>query len=299
MSTPDNTFREHPSTYMVQDLSNEEEMTRLQIQDQMITAGMGGVLPEQTDPTSFQRVLDVGCGTGGWVIETASTYPAMSVLVGVDVSSKMLEYARAQAATHQVSDRVQFRVMDALRMLEFPTASFDLVNQRLAMSYLRTWDWPILLDEYQRVTQPEGVIRVTECNFPASNSPALTRLSDLFIRALSQAGHLFTPDDTNGVINELTRLLQRQGLYNVQTRLHTLEYRAGTTEGESFYEDVKHMFRTLLPFFRKWNRVPDDYEEIYRQALNDIQQPGFVAIWTLLTAWGTNRDSHHSRSPSL
>jgi DNA-binding transcriptional regulator of glucitol operon len=36
--------------------------------------------------------------------------------------------------------------------------------------------------------------------------------------------------------------------------------------------------------------VPDDYEEIYQQALKDIQQPGFVATWNILTAWGTNKD---------
>lgn len=289
MSTANNPFQEHPGTYFVQDRSNQEEITRLQSQDQLITAGMGGVLPEQPHPASFQRILDVGCGTGNWLIETARTYPTMSVLVGVDVSSKLLEYAQAQAAELQVADRVEFRVMDVLHMLEFPDAYFDLVNQRLGMSYLRTWDWPNLLSEYQRVTRPGGVIRITECSFPVSGSTALTGLSGQFIHALSQAGHLFTPDDPNGVINELPRLLHQQGLYDVQTRVHTLEHRAGTAEGQSFYEDVKSMFRTLLPFFRKWTDVPDDYEEIYRQALHDSQQPGFVATWNLLTVWGTNR----------
>src|SRR6266849_9236521 len=101
MSTPTDPRQEHPSTYFVQDRSNEEELTRLQIQDQMLTAGMGGVLPEQPDPLIFQRVLDVGCGTGGWLIEAAKTYPALSLLVGVDVSSLMIEYARAQAAAQK------------------------------------------------------------------------------------------------------------------------------------------------------------------------------------------------------
>jgi hypothetical protein len=74
----------------------------------------------------------------------------------------------------------------------------------------------------------------------------------------------------------------------VQTRIHKLDIRAGTPEAQSFCEDEKHLFRVLLPFFRKWGRVPDDYEEIYQQALNEMQQPDFVAKWTLLTAWGTN-----------
>jgi ubiquinone/menaquinone biosynthesis C-methylase UbiE len=156
------------------------------------------------------------------------------------------------------------------------------------MSYLRTWDWPKLLGEFRRVTRPGGVVRITESSFPVSDSRALTRLSDQFIRALSQAGHLFTPGDPNGVINELPRLLRRYGLSDVQSRMHTLEHRAGTAEGQSFYEDVQSMFRTLLPFFHKWSQVPHDYEEIYQQALRDIQQPGFVARWDLLTVWGTN-----------
>ena len=293
MSTPNNPRREHPSTYFVQDRSNEEEMTRLLIQEQMVTAGMGGVLPEQPDPTIFQRVLDVGCGTGGWLIEAARIYPDMAVLVGVDISSTMIEFARTRAIAHQVSDRVQFRVMDALRMLEFPAESFDLVNQCLGLSYLRTWDWPKLLSEYRRVTRAGGVIRVTEPSFPESSSASLTRLSNLFVHSLSQAGHLFIPDDRNGLVNELARVLERHGLRDVQTRWHTLHYRAGTVEGESFSQDVKHMFRTLLPFFRKWSRVPDDYNELDQQALADMQQPDFVATWTLLTAWGTTETSQN------
>jgi tRNA G46 methylase TrmB len=82
MSDPAPPRRENPNTYFVQDRSSEEEAHRLQVQDRMTTAGMGGVLPEQTDPTIFRRVLDVGCGTGWWLIEAAKTYPSMSLLIG-------------------------------------------------------------------------------------------------------------------------------------------------------------------------------------------------------------------------
>jgi hypothetical protein len=40
----------------------------------------------------------------------------------------------------------------------------------------------------------------------------------------------------------------------------------------------------------KWTAVPSDYEETYQQALKEMQQPDFVAKWTILTAWGTRRD---------
>ncbi|MBV9231493.1 MAG: class I SAM-dependent methyltransferase [Chloroflexi bacterium] len=278
--------REQPSTYFVQDRSNEEEFTRLQIQDQIITAGMGGLLPEQPDPTVFKRVLDVGCGTGGWLIEAAKTYPTMSRLIGVDISKRMIDHARARAETEQVSDRVEFHVMDALLMLEFPSDYFDLVNQRMAMSWLRTWDWPKLLNEYQRVTRQGGVIRITESDiFTQSSSPALLRLGQLFIQSFYRAGHFFTPDH-NGVTSELVRLLRQYSFQNVQTRAHALHYRAGTPEGQHFAEDMRLVYRTIVPFFRKWTQMPEDYETIYQQMLNDLQQPDFVATWELLTVWG-------------
>src|SRR5579859_8029420 len=162
MANPTDPRRELANTYFVQDRSNQDEMTRLRIQDQMLTTGMGGVLPEQVDPTQLRRVLDVGCGTGGWLIETAKQYPEIQVLIGVDASRKMVEWARQQAEEQGVSDRVEFHVMDALLTLAFPNNYFDLVNQRCAGSWIRTWEWPKLLDEYQRVSRTRGTIRVTE-----------------------------------------------------------------------------------------------------------------------------------------
>jgi ubiquinone/menaquinone biosynthesis C-methylase UbiE len=287
MSTPTDPRRVHPSTYIVQDRSNEEELIRLKIQDQMVTAMMGGVLPEQPDPAIFQRVLDVGCATGGWLIEVARAYPSISLLVGIDVSERMVKYAQAQAESQQVNDRVEFHTMDALRMLEFPSNYFDLVNLRFGQGYLRTWDWPKILHEFRRVARLDGVIRLTEGDIITENtSPALTQLNQLLLQAFRQAGHLFTPDSI-GLTSELAPLLRQHGLHNVQTRSYTQESRAGTVEGQFFYEDMSRLFQTLAPFLRKWTRVPENYKMLYQQALDEMQQPDFVAKnGRLLTAWG-------------
>lgn len=287
MSTPKKARREHPNTYFVQDRSSQEELTRLHTQDRGTTTLMEGVLSEQPDPTIFQNVLDVGCGTGGWLIEVARTYPTISRLVGVDISDKMLDYARTQAEAQQVSDRVEFHIMDALRMLEFPDRSFDLINQRFGASFLRTWDWPKLLNEFQRVSKPGGVIRVTEfAAFSETASPALTRLLKLGLEALYRAGHSFSPD-YDSVTKQLLHLLKQHGIQNVQTRTYTVQYHTGNPEGQFYFENIKRLFRLLVPFFRKWVRVPDDYEAIYQQAIADMEQPGFMIPGYLLTAWGT------------
>ena len=282
--------REHPSTYPVQDRSNEEELVRLHIQDQMLTTSMSGPLPEQTNPGSIRRVLDVGCGTGDWLIETAKAFPEISLLVGVDISARMIEFAREQAAAQQVVQRVEFRTMDALRMLEFPRSYFDLINQRLGMSYLRTWDWPRLLQEYQRVTRPGGIVRITELETNVeTTSPAQIKLNDVIRSAFVQAGHYFTPkgEGSIGVTDYLAPLLYQFGFSNIQSRLNRIEFRAGTPSGQHYTEDMVRLFRTNLPFLRKWTLVPDDYEQTYQQMLREMQQPDFIAVWRLFTVWAT------------
>lgn len=285
-----NQRREHPSTYVVQDRSNADEMARLHLQDQILTTGMGGVLPEQADPSLFTSIIDVGCGTGSWLIEVAKTHPTVKRLAGVDISGKMLDYAREQADQAGVSDRVTFQMMDALRLLEFPEGSFDLVNQRLGASWLRTWDWPGLLAEYQRILYPGGCVRITESEIVLdSSSPALNRLSELALAAGFQAGLYFTPA-ANGVTSQLEGLLTRHGFLQVQSHQHRLEFRGGSVQGQRWASDLAKAFRTMQPFLRKWTRVPDDYEDIYQRMVSEMQQEDFVAHWSLRTVWGVREE---------
>ncbi len=280
--------RELSSTYFVPDRSNDDERVRVEIQSQMITDAMGGVLPEQSDPTRFERVIDIGCGTGGWLIETAKTYPDIKFLAGADISIHMIEYARKYAREQQVSDRVEFHVMDALRMIEFPEEYFDLVNQRLGLSYLRTWDWPNLLQEYQRIARAGGIIRITEGDvFGETNSPALTWFFELVRSVFYRAGHMFTPERT-GVTSKLPDLLQRFGFLNVERRAVVSHYKMGTPTMETFIEDMRLSFRTMLPFLHKWTHVPENYDALCQQALHEMQDPGFTAAWEMVTVWGEN-----------
>lgn len=276
---------EYSSTYFVFDRNSKEELRRLTIQDQMITTEMGGVLPEQLNPADFHRMLDIGCGTGGWLIEAAKAYPEME-LIGIDVSRPMIQYARAQAQAQQVSERIEFAIMDALLILELPANFFDLVNMRLGISFLRTWEWHKLVSEMLRVSRPDGVIRVTECeNGVWSSSQALMRIFEMSACAMYRSGHLFH-NQADGFTAHLPELLTQYGVQHVQTRHITLQYQAGTPKGQAFLEDMRHIFQTGRPFLKKWGCLTQDYDALCLQAISEMQQPDFVVKWNFLTAWG-------------
>ena len=112
------------------------------------------------------------------------------------------------------------------------------------------------------------------------------RLFEMLQCALYRAGHLFT-QESMGLINQLPRLLDQYGCEQVQTKSHIMEYRAGTEEGEAFYEDWMLGFQTVRPFIQKWGCSSEDYGVIYQQALDEMRQPDFFATGNLLTAWGS------------
>lgn len=172
-------------------------------------------------------------------------------------------------------------------MLEFPSDSFDLVNQRYAIGWVRTWEWPKLLSEHRRICRPGGIVRLSEQEIlPDSPSEAFTALCDLMLKAFSQAGNVFALE-SDGLTGQLAHLLTQAGFENVQTHISALDYLPGSKEIQLSYEDSSRLFRTIVPFLTRWTRVPKNYEDIYQQAMHDIQQPGFYVNSRILTAWGT------------
>lgn len=281
--------RGYASTYYVQDRQSEQELVRLTIQGQMMTEAMHGPLSEPIDLANVRRVLDIACGPGEWVLTMANRFPTMS-LTGIDISPNMIQYARDQAASQKLADRVSFHVMDALLILEFPSSYFDLVNLRCCVGFMRTWDWPKMISEMRRVTRPKGIVRITdaEAGHTCPTGPALTRFSELFQRALFQAGNLFEAVPS-GLTAHLAPLLVQHGCQGVQTQTYAMTYQANTPSGQAYYEDMQRAFQTLRPFILKWGQriTPEDYDALCQQGLAEIQQSDFHASWNLLTAWGT------------
>jgi SAM-dependent methyltransferase len=74
-----------------------------------------------------EQVLDIGCGTGQTTRDAARSATAGSAL-GVDLSSRMLDYARHRAAAEGVTN-AQFAQADA-QSHQFDAAAFDIAISR-------------------------------------------------------------------------------------------------------------------------------------------------------------------------
>jgi Methylase involved in ubiquinone/menaquinone biosynthesis len=280
----DRYYKDNPSTYIVQNRKNTKELQRLKLQDHLLTTAMKGLMPEQPDPTRFQDILDIACGTGEWIMEVAKANPS-AVCTGIDISKRMVEYA-SDRAKQEDGQRVSFLVMDALKPLTFSDKSLDLMNMRLGISFLRTWDWSHVFNEARRLLRPGGVIRVVEGEVvQESNSQALTALCEMARMAFYRSGHLFN-QDANGVFEELPALLDRYGFSQIQRTDYTLTYMSGTPELDAFREDMALAFETIVPFIQKWHSLSSEYQQIYRQALVDMRRSDFTASTTLHVIWG-------------
>jgi SAM-dependent methyltransferase len=87
------------------------------------------LLPDLRD----KRVLDLGCGFG-WHCRYAHEYGATKV-VGIDLSEKMLERARATTRAPGIK-----YLRCAIKDIDFPANEFDIVISSLALHYVESFD---------------------------------------------------------------------------------------------------------------------------------------------------------------
>lgn len=275
-----------PESKYIIDIESAAETARLMLQDRLITECMGGVLSELADVSAIHDILDLACGPGGWALDMAFDYPDKKV-IGIDLSSTMVSYANAQAEA-QVLGNVSFEVMNVLAPLQFPDASFDLVNARLLQGSIPKTSWPALLQECMRVTRPGGIIRLTDTEFGITNSPASEELSFMYTRALKAANLSFSPDGRHiGITPMLGWLLQEAGCQNIQQRSHVLDYSTGKKAHSGWYQNLEVGYHLIRDFFLATQvTTQEELEQVYQRMLNEMQAKDFCGVQYYLTVWG-------------
>jgi ubiquinone/menaquinone biosynthesis C-methylase UbiE len=275
---------EQPNSYII-DAESAAEMARLMRQDQAMTAGMGGPLTE-IDLSEVQRVLDLACGPGGWPLELAYTYSDIEI-VGVDISERMIAYARSQAQVQQ-RNNVSFHIMDILKPLDFPDNSFDLVNARFLSSFLRRENWPLIFREILRVVRPGGIVRLTEPEAGMTNKPHLEEALHIGMQAMGRAGLNFSPNGYHyGIVHMLPSFFRQADLPILGQRAHFIEYSFGTEAHESFYHDLTLALQLFEPLVVNMQlATAQEWRTLSQRGLAEMYDEDFCAAWMLLTVWG-------------
>jgi len=158
------------------------------------------------------KILEVACGIG----QNLPLFALNSEITAVDLSPKMLEVARENAARHNLN--VNLVVMDAEK-LEFPDGSFDTVVSTLSTC---TFPDPIkALQEMKRVCRPNGQILLLEHGH--SNLPWLANFQDRneYQHYQDHAGCRWNQDPLDLVLSAGMKVLKSKR--NILGMFHSIE----------------------------------------------------------------------------
>jgi ubiquinone/menaquinone biosynthesis C-methylase UbiE len=266
---------------------NASEAARLLHRNDFLREALGGPLPEQTTIHGMKRILDIGCGPGGWAIDVATIYPDIEV-IGIDISDTMLNTARSQAKRYKLQN-VTFTKMNALHPLKFPDQHFDLVNMRAAVEYIPRLHWQPLLQECYRVTRPGGRVRLMEADrMGNTNSDAFEQFHTFYSALLHKQDYGFSPDGrTFGITPMLGKILQDVGYQNIHVKPYVLDFSHATL----FQIDYRHIIemrfdKVRTPLIERNIATTAELDKLYAKLLAEIRLNTFCGITYLLIFQG-------------
>jgi ubiquinone/menaquinone biosynthesis C-methylase UbiE len=152
------------------------------------------------------KVLDVGCGTGASALPAAQAVGLSGSVIGVDLSSHLLDRARAKATTQGLSN-IDFRLAD-MTALGYPDGDFDAVVSVFSVFFVP--DMEGLVRELWRMVRPGGKLAVTTWG-PRIFEPAYSRWQSAIKQERPDLYCAFNPWDRITDVESVRRLLRDGG----------------------------------------------------------------------------------------
>ncbi|CAG8498255.1 7677_t:CDS:2 [Dentiscutata heterogama] len=193
------------------------------------------------------KVLDVGCGTGAWIIDMANKYPHTK-FIGLDVSPTF--------SNSPLPYNVEFVQADLLKGLPFDDNTFDFVYMSNLVRYLSTKQWEdIVIKELVRVSKPYAFIEVMEGDLTLHNKgPVTTKLHEAFLASMHAKG--ISPL----IETIITRIFQTNPYltnFNVETKIGYLNMWDGLQNLENGLKVFKMLKKSNLEFM---SSTPSEYD---------------------------------------
>ncbi len=244
------------------------------------TAIQGGLVPNTVSMQEVQRVLDVGCSEGGWVLDLARKYPRIHI-TGIDADEHIVNEATRYARFHGMSN-VAFLYHDATTSLPFKTRTFDFIHARSAR-FLYMPQRAEALTELLRTLRPGGWLNLVEFEQSATSSLAFDRVIRLFLQMVQSA----YPSSV-GIATRLYELLLNEYLLDVSYTVHAVDFGSYNTLGaKAFLDEVFLALRNVKPIVCCKNALASaTYDALLEEAAEDLQRPDACCFGYLLSATG-------------
>ncbi|KAI8090927.1 S-adenosyl-L-methionine-dependent methyltransferase [Gilbertella persicaria] len=219
------------STYWLP--KDDEEQDRLTGQHfavkELFEGNMLTSVAEKLDFTKNLSILDVGCGSGSWLMDMASDYPQCT-FEGCDI----VEVTNKNIAPPQV----HFCYGDVLKGLEYSDNSFDFVHMRLFILALRENEWPAVIKELIRVTKPGGIIQLLEIDLKKKKE---------FNHGLVHIACAARGQDPRIAIKLDSLLAANDNIKVVQTDYRSVDMASNTATAKKFLWDWKQTVKSMMP----------------------------------------------------
>ncbi|MFB6108628.1 MAG: class I SAM-dependent methyltransferase [Haloplanus sp.] len=135
--------------YQADEVAEEYDAKRFSRGGRLIDRREKRAVLDALGPVEDRDVLEIACGTGRFTVMLAERG---ADVVGLDISSAMMQQGREKARAADVTDRIEFLRADAAR-LPFPDDHFDSV---FAMRFFHLADTPAkFLSEMCRVSKEQ------------------------------------------------------------------------------------------------------------------------------------------------
>lgn len=262
------------------------EPARLINQDRRVTAAVS-LLPPGIDGATLSRVLDIGCGPGGWLLDLLTAYPHI-VGIGIDISESMLSAAQLLKKAEGIGQNLTFTSMDARKPLLFPDASFDFIHMRLTQSFLHAPMWESTLKECYRLLQQGTTLCITDLEMVLSQKPAAEEFSSLAPAVYSKMKLTFSPSGRSmGILPALRSLLPQIGFNNLRIQLYALDESYGEPYHDFAFEDQRIIYAGMRDFLKEHGGYSIEYlDRSYEAAAAEWNQPDFACISLLFSLVG-------------
>ncbi|CEG66691.1 hypothetical protein RMATCC62417_03226 [Rhizopus microsporus] len=196
----------------------------------------GNVLENVRKKLDFKkgiRVLDVGCGSGAWIMDMATEYPNC-VYEGCDI----VEVANKRVSLQQVT----FRYGNVLDRLPFEDNSFDFVHMRLFVLALQVNQWPIAINEILRVTKPGGMVQLVEFDLKMTGNETVQQVLTGIHSACEARGQ------DPRIALQLGKLVsENKQATSVQSDYRSVDMASNTKTAKMFVWDWIETIKSMLP----------------------------------------------------